>query len=79
MGRTDWLRYHQPGQTGHGKLYAAANKGTDGGVGSWVWLDQSESENIAKRPLAQLPVLHLLTAEELQAAREAPELHQGDL
>ena len=43
------------------------------------WLDQSESEKIAKRPLAQLLVLHLLSTEELQAAREAPELHQGDL
>ena len=72
MGRTYWLRYHQPGQTGHGKLYAATYEGADGGVGSWVWLDQSESEKIAKRPLAQLPVLHLLSAVELQAAREVP-------
>ena len=44
-----------------------------------AWLDQAESEKVAKRLLAQLPVLHLLSAEELQAAREVPELHQGDM
>ena len=79
MGQTYWLRYHPHGQTGHGKLYAVTYQGTDGGVGSWAWLDQAESEKVAKRQLAQLQVLHLLSAEELQVAREAPELHQGDL
>ena len=69
VGQTYWLRYHQPGQTGHGKLYGATYQGADGGVGSWAWLDQAESEKV----FAQLLVLHLLSVEELQAAREAPE------
>ena len=79
VGQTYWLQYHRPGQAGHGKLYAATCQGADCGVGSWAWLDQSESEKVTRKPLAQLPVLHLLSAEELQAARQAPELHRGDL
>ena len=37
------------------------------------------SEKMVRQPLAQLPLLQPLSAEELQVARESPELHQGDL
>ena len=72
VGQTYWLQYHRPGQAGHGKLYAATYQGADDGVGSWAWLDQTESEKVTKLPLAQLPVLHLLSTEELQVARASP-------
>ena len=79
MGQTYWLLFHRPWQADHGKLYSSTYQSVDCGVGSWDWLDQSKSEKVARLPLAQLLVLHLLSAEELQAAREVPELHQGDL